>query len=128
MKVCIPISENHGLESPVHGHFGSAPGYLAVDTETLAAEALLNWNLGHAHGACNPVQVLAEARPEAVLVGGLGAGALDRLRAKGVRVYLTPAGTVAQAIRLFKTGQLRELTETATCGGHAHESGGCGHG
>ena len=128
MKVCIPISENRGLESLVHGHFGSAPGYLAVDTETLAAEALLNWNLGHAHGACNPVQALAGAKPEAVLVGGLGAGALAKLRQMGIRVYLAPEGTAAQAVSLFKEGQLRELVDTATCGGHAHGPGGCGHG
>ena len=129
MKVCLPISENRGLESSVHGHFGSAPGYLAVDTETLAAEALLNWNQGHAHGACNPVQVLAEAKPDAVLVAGLGAGALARLREKGVRVYLAPAGTAAQAVNLFKVGKLKELTDTATCDGHAHGPGHeCGHG
>ena len=30
MKVCIPVSEQRGLESPVHGHFGSAPAFLAV--------------------------------------------------------------------------------------------------
>ena len=55
MKVCLPISKNLGLDSPVHGHFGSAPGFLAVDTETLAAEAILNANLNHVHGGCSPV-------------------------------------------------------------------------
>ena len=122
MKVCLPISKNLGLESPVHGHFGSAPGYLAVDAETGAAAALLNWNQGHAHGMCNPVQVLAEAKPDAVLVAGLGRNALLRLRESGIRVYLAPAGTAAQAVALFKDGKLPELTDTATCGGH-----GAGH-
>lgn len=124
MKVCLPISKNLGLESPVHGHFGSAPGFLAVDTETLAAEAILNANLGHAHGGCSPVKALAGYRPDAVLVGGLGAGALAGLRQMGVRVYLVRPGTAAEAVRLFKEGKLCELTETATCGGHAH----AGHG
>ena len=129
MKVCLPISKNLGLESPVHGHFGSAPGFLAVDTETLDAEAILNANLGHAHGGCSPVKALAGHKPEAVLVGGLGAGALAGLRQMGVRVYLVQAGTAAEAIAEFKAGALRELTDVATCGGHAHEPGhACGHG
>ena len=122
MKVCMPISENHGLESPLHGHFGSAPGYLVVDVETFAAEAVLNWNQGHAHGMCNPVQVLADAKPGAVLVAGLGRNALLRLRESGIRVYLAPAGTAAQAVELFRAGQLEELTDMATCGGY-----GAGH-
>ena len=125
MKVCLPISKNLGLESPVHGHFGSAPGFLAVDLETLAAEATLNANLGHAHGGCSPVKALAGMKPDAVLVAGLGAGALAGLRQMGIRVYLAPAGTAAQTVQLFKEGKLRELTDTATCGGHAHGHG-CG--
>lgn len=128
MKVCIPISEVRGLESPVHGHFGSAPGFLAVDSETLAVEALANGDLGHMHGACSPVRALAGAKPDAVLVGGLGAGALAGLRQLGIRVYLAPEGTVAEAVRLFKEGKLEELVASATCGGHAHSPGGCGHG
>ena len=120
MKVCLPISKNLGLESPVHGHFGSAPGFLAVDTETLTAEAILNANLGHAHGGCSPVQALAGHKPEAVLVGGLGAGALAGLRRMGVRVYLASPGTAAEAVAQFKAGKLPELTDAATCGGHAY--------
>ena len=76
MKVCIPVSEQRGLESPVHGHFGSAPGFISVDAETLAVETLSNGDLGHEHGTCSPVRALAGAKPGAVLVGGLGAGAL----------------------------------------------------
>ena len=102
MKVCIPISENRGLESPVHGHFGSAPGFLSVDTETMAAEELSNSDRDHAHGACRPAKALAGAKPDAVLVGGLGAGALAGLRQMGIRVYLAPEGTVEQTVRRFK--------------------------
>ena len=128
MKVCLPISKNLGLESPVHGHFGSAPGFLAVDPRTLATEEWTNGDHGHVHGACSPVRALAGAKPDAVLVGGLGAGALAGLRQMGIRVYLAPAGTVEQAVRLFNAEQLEELVAAATCGGHAHGPGGCGHG
>ena len=128
MKVCLPISKNLGLESPVHGHFGSAPGFLAVDTETLAVEAQLNANLGHAHGGCSPVRALAGLKPDVVLVCGLGAGALAGLRQMNMRVCLAPAGTAGEAVKLFLEGKLPELTDAATCGGHAHGHGCPGHG
>ena len=128
MKICIPVSEYCGLASPVHGHFGSAPCFISVDTETMAAEELSNSDREHVHGACSPVKALAGAKPDAVLVGGLGAGALQGLRQAGIRVYLAPEGTVAEALRLFAAGQLEELATLATCPGHAHGSGGChGH-
>ena len=114
MKVCLPISKNLGLESPVHGHFGSAPGFLAVDTDTLAAEAILNANLGHAHGGCSPVKALAGYRPDAVLVGGLGAGALAGLRQMGVRVYLVQSGTAAEDVEQFKAGLLLDVVDIVT--------------
>jgi predicted Fe-Mo cluster-binding NifX family protein len=128
MKICLPISENRGLDSPLHGHFGSAPGYLSVDTETMEATALLNWNLGHAHGQCNPVQVLAEARPDAVVVAGLGVRALARLREQGIRVLLAPAGTVGDAVRRFQEGALQEATQAAACAGHGEGDHGPCHG
>ena len=31
MKICFPVAENKGLESPVYNHFGSAPMFLLVD-------------------------------------------------------------------------------------------------
>ncbi|HAL91792.1 MAG TPA: diguanylate cyclase [Verrucomicrobia bacterium] len=128
MKIGMPISKNLGLESPVHGHFGSAPGFLMVDTETMAAEAMLNANIEHARGGCSPVKALAGDKPDAVLVAGLGAGALNGLRQMGVRVYLVPAGTAAQAIQLFNEGKLKELSDVATCMGHGHGPEGChGH-
>ena len=128
MKIAMPISAERGLESPVHGHFGSAPGFLAVDAETLAAETLPNGDREHAPGACSPLRALAGARPDAVLVGGLGAGSLAGLRQLGIRVYRVPEGTpAAEAVRRFQAGQLPELTDVATCAGHAHGAGGCGH-
>ena len=70
MKVCIPVSEVRGLESPVHGHFGSAPAFLAVDSATLATEELANGDREHVHGACSPVRALAGDRPWITEVSG----------------------------------------------------------
>ena len=34
MKVCFPTETLQGLDSRVYGHFGSAPGFVIVDTGT----------------------------------------------------------------------------------------------
>ena len=34
VNICIPVTADRGLESPVSGHFGSAPIFMLVDLET----------------------------------------------------------------------------------------------
>jgi len=118
MKIAIPVAEYCALESQVYGHFGSADCFVLVDTETMTVERLSNRDRAHVHGACSPMKALADAKPHAVLVSGIGPGALIGLRQAGITVCRAPAGTVADAVRLFKAGQLQELDEEATCAGH----------
>ena len=33
MKVCVPVSENKGMESVPFGHFGSAPEFVICDLQ-----------------------------------------------------------------------------------------------
>lgn len=122
MKICIPVADYCGLESPVYGHFGSAEAFAVVDGDTMAVERLSNRDQAHVHGACSPLNALAGTQVQAVLVGGIGYGALNGLRQAGVEVYLAPGGTVAEAVRLFKEGKLQRL-EASTCAGHGGASG-----
>ena len=87
MKVAIPVAEDCGLESLVYGHFGSAPVFVLVDSETMSVESLGNRDQIHVHGQCSPVKALAGTKPYAVVVGGIGGGALLGLRGAGIRVY-----------------------------------------
>ncbi len=120
MKICIPVAEFRGPDSVVYGHFGSAPGFVMADTETMNIEPLANSDRGHAHGQCSPIKALAGASPDAVLVGGMGMGALRGLRSQGIRVFGCAEMTVSEAIRRFTAGELNELDENATCSGHSH--------
>ena len=123
MKICIPVAEYYGLESPVYGHFGSAPCFALVDTDSMAVERLANRDIDHIHGACNPVKAIAGAKPDAVIVGGIGTGALLGLAAAGIKVYRAGGGTVADAVRQFKTAELPEIQEDGACAGHScHKS------
>lgn len=118
MKICIPVAEYRGLDSAVYGHFGSAPCFVLADTISLNVELLSNEDRRHVHGACHPVKALAGAKPDAVLVAGIGLGAFLKLRQAGIRVYCAPFGSVADALRRFKAGELEEFEEETVCAGH----------
>lgn len=133
MNVCVPINQDEGLNSRVCGHFGSAPAFLLANTESGSCEVISNHNSHHAHGMCQPLQALAGASPDAVIVGGIGMGALLKLNAAGIRVFLAAAPTVAENLTALREGRLAEARPETACGHpghagpHAH-GGGCGHG
>lgn len=126
MKVCFPVAENQGLESKVYEHFGSAPGFVVVDMTTSEVTAINNHDQIHEHGGCNPVAGLGGNQVDAVVVGGIGGGALHKLNSSGMRVFQAQAGTIADNIALFKSNALPEYMPGHTCGGHGH-SHGCSH-
>lgn len=126
MKICFPVECNQGLSSAVFGHFGSAPGFLVVDSRTNECTAIDNADRVHQHGACNPVAGLGGHEVDAVVVGGIGGGALYKLNTAGMRVFQARPGTVAENMALFKANELPEYLPGHTCGGHGH-SHGCSH-
>lgn len=125
MRVCFPTVKLEGLESQVYEHFGSAPGFVIVDTETKAAEEISNSDQHHAHGMCQPLKALGGRKVDAVVVGGIGMGALMKLGAQGIRVYRGAEGTVAENVELILKSKLSEFDANHSCAGHA--GGGCAH-
>jgi predicted Fe-Mo cluster-binding NifX family protein len=123
MKVCFPVQEDEGLESKVYGHFGSAPVFIVVDTETNNVLPVGNKDLQHEHGACNPVAAIDGREVDAVVVGGIGGGAIRGLNAAGIRVYGAGALTVKENLSLFQDHRLSELSMQHACQAH---QGGCG--
>lgn len=125
MKVCFAVEQYQGIDSFVYGHFGSAPAFVVVDTANDSVSRINNGDLGHAHGACNPIMALNGSEVDAVVVGGIGAGALRGLNAKGIRVFAAVEQTVKGNLDLIKANKLPEMMMQNTCGGHG--GGGCGH-
>lgn len=124
MKVCFPVEANNGLESNVYGHFGSAPVFVVFNTETEKVATIANQDLGHEHGMCNPVQALNGQMVDAIVVGGIGGGAINKLNQMGIKVYKAVEGSIAVNIKLFKEDKLSEMNASHACGGHA---GACNH-
>lgn len=126
MKICFPVQQNDGHASAVYNHFGSAPLFLIFDTATGALLAVNNRDQHHVHGACHPLKALDNQQVDAVVVGGIGGGALNRLNQLGIRVHRAQAGTVQENLSLFQSNRLPEITRQGCCGGHGH-GGGCSH-
>ncbi|MDQ7787337.1 MAG: NifB/NifX family molybdenum-iron cluster-binding protein [Thermodesulfovibrionales bacterium] len=126
MKICFPVASPKGLESEVYGHFGSAPVFIVVETDTNVVRSIQNNDEHHEHGACNPVKALNNEKVDAIVVGGIGMGALMKLQQAGIKVFQAKAQTVGGNITLLKDQKLPEFHPQFTCAGHGH-GGGCGH-
>lgn len=125
MKICFPTEDLQGFNSKVYGHFGSAPGFVIVDTRANTFEEINNGDLHHAHGMCQPLKALGAREIDAVAVGGIGAGALMKLQAQGIKVYRVTLGTVGENVKFILNGNLPEFNANLTCAGHS--GGGCSH-
>jgi len=126
MKVCFAVQKDEGIDSTVYNHFGSAPAFVMVDTEIGNAVTVTNKDVNHVHGACNPFMAMGGQDVDAVVVGGIGAGAIMKLNEGGIKVYRAVAPTVKGNLDLLKVSQLPELLVQHACGGHGHQ-GGCAH-
>jgi predicted Fe-Mo cluster-binding NifX family protein len=126
MKVGFPVQGNEGVESRVFNHFGSAPVFIVVNTEDTEIAAVNNKDLHHSHGACNPIRALDGNSVDAIVVGGIGGGALMKLQNQGIRVFRAVEGNVRENLELLKSGKLPEFAVSMTCAGH-QDGHGCVH-
>jgi predicted Fe-Mo cluster-binding NifX family protein len=123
MQICIPVVEDKGLESRVSAHFGSAPAFMIVDTETGACRAIGNTDSHHQHGMCQPLAALAGHAVDSIVVGGIGMGALMKLQAANINVFHADRQTVGETLEAFRAGTLRAVDAQSACGQHAHQHG-----
>jgi len=125
MKVVFPSNSQLGLTGSVYNHFGSAPFFVLVDTQTDEYEVLVNLDKDHTHGNCQPLKAMGSATTDVVVVGGIGDGALKKLVNSGINVFRAVEGTVQTNLELLKKDGLEKFTSKLTCMAHSH-AGGCG--
>ena len=126
MKIAFPTQEPRGMDSPLYGHFGSAPSFIIVDDSSGSFEVVVNEDAHHQHGQCQPLNAIGGKPINAVVAAGIGAGALFKLNSAGIKVYRAIDGTVNDNLMLLKSGKLPEITMDMTCAGHGRQ-GGCVH-
>ena len=124
MKVGFAVESDQGVESRVYNHFGSAPAFIIFDTERKEMVAVNNRDLHHLHGACNPIMALDGKRVDAMVVGGIGPGAIVKLNGLGIKVYRAEAATLRENLDLLGQNKLQEVSMQNACQAH---QGGCGH-
>jgi predicted Fe-Mo cluster-binding NifX family protein len=118
MKLCIPTKMDDGKTANVHEHFGSAPYFAIYDTDSATVEILDNGNLHHSHGTCQPMSALGGRKIDAVVCGGMGARAVQKLNEGGIKVYRAIPGTVMDIASQFLKGGLKEITVENACAQH----------
>ncbi len=126
MKICFPVQNDEGLKSMVFNHFGSAPKFVVVDTDTNGVATISNGDEHHAHGACSPMKALDNQKIDVIIVGGIGAGALTRLNQMGITVYRAQAASIDENMNLFTSKALSVYSVQSCCGGHSKD-GECAH-
>lgn len=120
MKVIVPLDEQAGQNSKVCAHFGSAPFYAVADTEADTIEIIPNASIHHDHDQCTPAVFFSGLGINVLLCNGIGAGAVAKLQAMGIDVYMSEmAPTLEEALKRFSSGILRKITPQQTCQGHS---------
>lgn len=122
MKICIPVEKNMGLDSNPYSHFGSAPLFIIYDLESDEITELNNQDLNHEHGKCQPLKALSGTIVDAVIVGGIGQGAINKLNSMNIKIYKATENTIKENLELYKQNKLTEFPQNHTCN---HD--GCNH-
>jgi ArsR family transcriptional regulator len=94
-----------------------------VDTETSECRALINNNIKHEHGKCSPFIALGGEAVDCVVVGGIGGGALGKLKEMGADVFKAASGTIRENLEHLKKDELSRFSPAHSCG----SGGGCSH-
>jgi len=118
MRICIPTETKNGKMAAVYEHFGSAPYFTVYDTEMDTVEVIDNSNQHHTQGMCQPMSALVDKKLDAVVCGGMGARAIQKLNEGGIKVYRAIAGTVSDIASQFIKGNIQEITVENACTQH----------
>ena len=118
MKVAV-TSQGNELTSEIDPRFGRAKWLLLVDTEKGVSGAYDNTvNLNLAQGAgIQTGQNVVNLGAEAVITGNIGPNAFKTLSAANIKIFLSKAKTIQEAIGSFKEGELDEVKQ-ANVEGH----------
>ena len=119
MKVCVPTMGNKGMEDQVSEHFGRAPTFTVVETDTGKVEVLKNVS-EHMGGSGVPPEHLAKAGVKIMLSSGMGPRAITMFEQFGIAVFFGARGTVKETVALWKGGKLAPATQEGACKDHRH--------
>ena len=120
IRIAIPSVGEGGLEGYRAGHFGHCDVFTcidAVDGEITSVTTIENRE--HVQGGCMvPVNLLAENKVNALIVGGIGMRPLMGFRQVGIDVYHDAERTeIMPVVADLLAGKLPLIEENQVCGG-----------
>lgn len=119
-RIAVPSVQNGGLDGVRSGHFGHCDVFTLVDVENdKIIDVTTIQNKAHVQGGCMvPVNLLADHRVNALIVGGIGMRPLMGFRQAGIEVYYnTDQPDIKPVVEDLISGKLHMITDDQVCGG-----------
>lgn len=124
-RIAIPSSDAGGLDSQRSGHFGHCDVFTLVDVEAgKIKEVTTIANQSHVQGGCMvPVNLLADHKVKALIVGGIGMRPLAGFRQVGIDVYYdVTRQEIKPVVEDLISGKLPLISDNQVCGGGGFDS------
>ncbi len=113
MKIALPHEYGY-----VNQHFGKSREFVIVEIEgrqIVAKKIISAEQLQHNHEGLDGL--LRDEQVDTVIVGGIGAGALQPLKANGLQVVTEISGKIDDVVVKYTLGQLHS-NSAASCDNH----------
>lgn len=119
-RIAIPSVNSGGLDGQRSGHFGHCEVFTLVDVEGGKIKRVTTIpNQDHVQGGCMvPVNILADNRVKALIVGGIGMRPLMGFRQVGIDVYYdVTRPEIRPVVEDLIAGKLPLIEDNQVCGG-----------
>lgn len=119
-RIAIPSVEAGGLDGQRAGHFGHCDVFTLVDvTGGEIKQVTTISNQSHVQGGCMvPVNLLADHKVDALIVGGIGMRPLMGFRQVGIDVYYDVVRPeIRPVVEDLISGNLPLIQDNQVCGG-----------
>jgi predicted Fe-Mo cluster-binding NifX family protein len=119
-RIAVPSTGQGGLNGTRSGHFGHCDVFTFIDVENGEIKNISTIrNQEHVQGGCMvPVNLLAQHKVSALVVGGIGMRPLMGFRQVGISVYHDDQRPeIKPVVEDLIAGKLQEIKDDQVCGG-----------
>ena len=121
-RIAVPSVDEGGLEGQRSGHFGHCEVFTLVDVEGGEIKQVTTIpNQSHVQGGCMvPVNLLADNKVNALIVGGIGMRPLMGFKQAEIDVYYEVSRQeIKPVVEDLIAGKLPLISDNEVCGGGA---------
>lgn len=121
IRIAIPSEGEGGLDGMRAGHFGHCDVFTFIDLEDgVIKEVSTIPNVDHSQGGCMvPVNLLAQHKVHALVVGGIGMRPLMGFRQVGITVYHEDQrAAIKPVVEDLIAGKIPVIDDNQVCGGN----------